>query len=144
MTQLHRILYCSRNLIGDAVEVEIRRILDASRRNNAGDGITGGLFYSDGCFAQVLEGPADAIEATFERIQCDERHGEVTVLQSGPITARDFPEWSMAFAGEGSGTAAADRASAALASRSPAAEGVLELLRSVVTRETEWLGAPAA
>ena len=36
--------------------------------------------FNSGCFAQVLEGPHHAIQATFERIQCDERHSDVTVL----------------------------------------------------------------
>ena len=102
MPPLHRVLYCSRNLIPgapEAVAAHIRGILAVSRRNNARDGITGGLLFSEGCFAQVLEGPLDALETTFERIQCDERHSDVTVLQSGPITARDFPDWSMAFTG---------------------------------------------
>ncbi len=144
MTQLYRVLYCSRNCISgppEAVSDKIRAILAASRRNNARDGITGGLLFSQGCFAQVLEGPLDAVETTFERIQCDEHHSDVAVLQSGPIEQRDFPDWSMAFTG------AADQASplAGIAlpsvfSGSPGAgEQVLEMLRGVVVRETDWL-----
>jgi len=148
MTQLHRVFYCSRNLIPgtpEAVAADIRSILATSRRNNARDGITGGLLFSDGCFAQVLEGPLDAVENAFERIQCDERHSDVTVLQSGPIATRDFPDWSMAFAGPDAasnpiaGTPMAD----AFAGQSGDGDKLLDMLKSVIVRESEWL-APAS
>ena len=144
MTQLHRVLYCSRNLIPgtpEAVAAHIRGILATSRRNNARDGITGGLLFSDGCFAQVLEGPLDALERAFERIQCDERHSDVTVLQSGPIPARDFPDWSMAFAGpDAAGNlTAGTRTPDAFAGRSGDGDKLLDMLRSVMGRESEWL-----
>ena len=148
MTQLYRVVYCSRNSIpGEphSVAADIAHILEVSRANNARDGVTGGLLFSKNCFAQVLEGPAQAVEAAFERIQCDERHGEVTVLQSGPVAARDFPDWSMAF----TGTSTADNPLAgvildgAFSGQSHAGNDVLDLLRGVVVRETEWLAVAA-
>ena len=146
MSQLHRVLYCSRNRIPgnkEAVAGGIRDILAISRENNARAGVTGGLLFTQGCFAQVLEGPLDAIEATFERIQCDERHSDVTVLQSMPIAARDFSDWSMAFAGtENTGDALSPISFAEFFSgRSSGGGAVLELLRAVVRRETQWLAA---
>ena len=146
MTQLHRVLYCSRNLIPGApgaVAADIGRILAVSRRNNARDGITGGLLFSDGCFAQVLEGPLHAVESAFERIQCDERHSDVTVLQSGPIATRDFPEWTMAFAGPGaeSDPVAGTRMAKALAGQSSDGDKLLDLLKAVIVRESEWLAS---
>ncbi len=146
MTSLHRVLYCSRNLIpgaSEAVAADIRSILAASRRNNARDGITGGLLFSRGCFAQVLEGPLDAVEGAFERIQCDGRHGDVTVLQSEPIAARDFPDWSMAFAGpDAASPLMGARVADAFAGQSDNGGRLLDLLKAVIVRETEWL-APA-
>ena len=144
MPQLHRVLYCSRNLIPgtpEAVAADISSILAVSRRNNARDGITGGLLFSDGCFAQVLEGPLDAVESTFERIQCDERHSDVTVLQSGPITARDFPDWSMAFAGPAAANSliAGTRMADAFTGQSDDGNKLLGLLKAVIVREAEWL-----
>ena len=148
MTQLHRVLYCSRNLIPgtpEAVAADIGSILATSRRNNARDGITGGLLFSEGCFAQVLEGPLDAIESAFERIQCDERHSDVTVLQSGPIATRDFPDWTMAFTGAdaASNPIAGAQMSDAFAGQSDGGDKLLDLLKAVIARETEWL-APAS
>ncbi len=102
MSDLYRLVYASKNLL-DASESETRvaveRILEASRRNNARAGVTGALMFNDGAFAQVLEGPQKGVEDTFERIQRDLRHGDVTVLECRPVTERRFSEWSMAFVG---------------------------------------------
>ncbi len=106
---LHRLVYYSRNCLTaapDAMQREVAQILATSQVNNARVGVTGALMFNRGCFAQVLEGPQAAIEATFERIQQDPRHGEVTLLSFGPAEARGFPVWSMAYIG-GSDTDAA-------------------------------------
>ena len=102
MSDLHRIVYYSRNRLAggpDVVADQIRTILAASQRNNAPLGVTGALMFNSGCFAQVLEGPQEAIEATFERIQQDDRHGDVSLLEFSPIPHRFFPNWSMAYVG---------------------------------------------
>ena len=147
MTQLFRVLYCSRSrLAANSAPHAIAEILATSRANNARDQLTGGLLFSDGCFAQVLEGPIAAVEQAFERIQCDQRHSDVTVLQAGPIAAREFPTWSMGFAGVGSADAGLPGVTLAdaFSNQSSAGTELLELLRSVVVRETEWLAPLAA
>jgi hypothetical protein len=99
---LCRLVYYSRNdLQGspEEVAVEIRRILAVAQARNREVGVTGALMFNGGCFAQVLEGPRDAVEATFERIQRDHRHGAVTLLDVASIGERGFPSWSMAFVG---------------------------------------------
>lgn len=50
-------------------------------------------------FTQVLEGPIDAVEETFERVQFDRRHVDVRTIFHRPIITRAFGEWRMAFAG---------------------------------------------
>jgi hypothetical protein len=99
---LYRLVYYSRNRgsIDPAASGEVRDILSASRRNNAEADVTGALLFNAGCFGQVLEGPRRAVEATFERIQQDPRHGDVTVLGFGEAEGRCFGNWSMAFVGE--------------------------------------------
>jgi hypothetical protein len=57
----------------------------------------GTLLFNRGCFAQVLEGPREAVERTFERIQRDPRHADVMPLEFAPVARRGFPSWSMAF-----------------------------------------------
>lgn len=99
---LRRLVYYSRNRLAgtpEAVDETIRAILARSRANNARVGVTGALMFNAGCFAQVLEGPGAAVEATFERIQQDERHGEVTLLAFDAVEARLFTDWSMAYVG---------------------------------------------
>ena len=97
--EVFRIVYCSRNMIGDMGQdqtEQVAQILKKSRANNAAKGVTGALLYNEDYFAQVLEGPQQEIETIFERIQCDPRHGDVAVLECTPAAQRDFPEWSMA------------------------------------------------
>lgn len=103
MSALYRIVYASKNLLGGTeaeTRAEVEQILAASRRNNARAGVSGALMFNNGAFAQVLEGPQRGVEETFERIQRDTRHGEVTVLECGPVAARGFVAWSMAFVGQ--------------------------------------------
>lgn len=97
-----RVVYVSHNALkgSDAkVSEEIDQILDTARTLNRQAGITGALMFNRGLFAQVLEGPVDMVEATFERIQCDLRHTDVSILSCKPITERSFAHWSMAYIG---------------------------------------------
>ena len=101
-TDLYRLVYYSRNTImglDEEVRSTVDQILTTSQRNNAAVGVTGALMFTDGLFAQVLEGERAAIETVFERIQLDDRHGEVQLLSFGPAHTRVFPAWSMAFVG---------------------------------------------
>jgi hypothetical protein len=99
---LFRVVYYSRNLIPgslEMIEAEVRRILETSCRNNAAEDVTGALLFNSGCFAQVLEGPYEAVERTFERIQMDERHADVVPLQFEAVASRGFSNWSMVYVG---------------------------------------------
>ena len=103
MSDLYRLVYASKNLLrmSDAeASSAVAQILATSQRNNAEVGVTGALMFNGGAFAQVLEGPRQGVERTFERIQRDQRHGDVTVLECGPTEARGFANWSMAFVGQ--------------------------------------------
>lgn len=100
-TELHTLAYFSRKALGQKGDptAEIEGILNVARRNNHDHGITGALLYSNGCFAQVLEGPLSAVEAVFEKIELDARHHDVKILYFKPLATRSFGGWSMAFAG---------------------------------------------
>lgn len=103
VSDLYRLVYASKNLINapePAMLAEIEQVMAASTRNNARVDVTGALLFNRGGFAQVLEGPRKGVETTFERIQRDTRHGDVTVLQCGPAEERKFAGWSMAFVGQ--------------------------------------------
>lgn len=78
----------------DAALLELLRV---SRRNNSRNGVTGILLYHDGNFAQVLEGPREAVVETFRRIGGDPAHDGIIATAITPLAARQFPEWSMGF-----------------------------------------------
>ena len=135
--------YFSRNaMVGSPAELasQIQDILQRARHNNQQQGVTGALLFSDGCFAQVLEGPSAAVEGIFETIQCDPRHSEVTILHLHPVAERSFGQWSMAFGGiDGvsvdpqlahQGMAQADQILA-----SQAGQNLMAALRNVVYRD---------
>ena len=99
---IYRLVYYSRNaIVGDAdkLSAEISSILAKSQANNERVGVTGALMFNSGCFAQVLEGSRLAVEEVFERIQQDDRHGEVSLLAFEPLPSRAFENWSMGFVG---------------------------------------------
>jgi Sensors of blue-light using FAD len=70
-------------------------ILMRSRRNNARDDITGALICRADLYLQWLEGPKDAIEATYAKILKDDRHLDIVRRITRPATTRMFPQWSM-------------------------------------------------
>ena len=142
MEKVYRVLYCSRNCIDGRPEQqlqEVQSILASSRKNNGADGITGALLFSQGMFAQVLEGPLEQVERTFERIQGDMRHADVTVLEAGFVEARDFPEWSMAFAGSNDSHLAEFGKMQMNEDSSTLAKEIGELLRSIVVEEEAYV-----
>jgi hypothetical protein len=69
-------------------------LLDA-RTCNTRDGITGALICRHDIYLQLLEGPADKVQATCDRIGRDDRHVGMKTLVSEPITDRIFGEWAM-------------------------------------------------
>ena len=77
--------------------LELAELLRRARINNAGLEITGMLLYHDHSFMQILEGDKEEVDALFEKIQQDSRHGGVNIFCRSQSAQREFPEWSMAF-----------------------------------------------
>lgn len=75
----------------------LESILSVSRRNNGAAGITGLLVSGGRRFLQVLEGPDQAVLATYGRIQADPRHRGFVLINCQSIGERAFGEWSMAY-----------------------------------------------
>ena len=76
---------------------ELKKILSSSRKNNEENHLTGVLLYGNGQFIQLLEGEQETVERIFAVISSDKRHLAVTVIASGPLNQRCFPEWHMGF-----------------------------------------------
>ena len=105
---LFQLVYYSRNAMfsySADLQAEIAGVLEVSRRNNTAVGVTGALLFNAGFFAQVLEGPRDAVEETFERIQLDDRHSDIVLVSCAPVKGRCFADWSMAHVGAATMTA---------------------------------------
>ena len=95
------LLYVSRSTIPrERLEIEVADIVAVSSEHNAHAGITGGLVRAGGYFAQLLEGPTEAVKALMERIDRDPRHADVSVVRIAARGKRRLSDWSMAYAGE--------------------------------------------
>jgi hypothetical protein len=79
------------------IEVEVARILAASRRNNKAKHIGGVLHYGEGYFFQALEGERDSVNELYTRIGEDPRHRDVKVLTFEDVDKRYFADWSMKY-----------------------------------------------
>ena len=96
-----RLVYISQNQIDPAQGSVVRQlaaILQASKRNNQPLGITGALVFDDKWFLQVLEGDRRAIWRQFQRIDADERHSDVQLIEMREVGARLFGNWWMGLA----------------------------------------------
>jgi hypothetical protein len=78
-------------------QILLDQILSVSRRNNERVGVSGLLVSGGRRFLQVLEGPEQAVLATYTRIQRDDRHRAFVILSATPVQERAFGDWSMAY-----------------------------------------------
>ncbi|MEL7012390.1 MAG: BLUF domain-containing protein [Pseudomonadota bacterium] len=102
--KLKRLVYQSQSLINpDTVtfQKELDGILAMSQVANEKVGLTGQLLCHRDIFVQILEGPEDSVDETFERICRDPRHTDVEVLDDGYQDHRMFKDWSMGCIGQG-------------------------------------------
>lgn len=98
VSPLHRLIYRSRSALAGsdgAVEAEVDALLARSAHNNARDGVTGALMFTESVFIQVLEGPCAVLENTFERICCDLRHVDVELISFCGVAERAFGRWRL-------------------------------------------------
>lgn len=105
---LWRPVYVSRNdIVGDdeVVRHEVDDFLSTARHRNPSMDVTGALLFNLHSFAQVPEGPRDAVQDLFTRIQLDGRHSEAHLLAFDEVEDRTFASWSMGFVGEDSAAA---------------------------------------
>ena len=103
MSDLRRLAYLStsRKPMSSA---ELAVLCAVSEHNNRIESITGILLYVDGSFLQVVEGPCHAIRMLLAKLEVDERHTSMTVLENVSASERLFPDWAM----EGRGAAYRD------------------------------------
>lgn len=97
---MHQLIYVSeaRSELGSE---EVFRIIEQSSRNNPRANITGFLIFSGGRFLQLVEGPAEALDALVATVERDPRHHSFQVLARRPVHERSFPRWRMKRVGVG-------------------------------------------
>lgn len=97
--QFSRLLYTSALDVehsGERPEQIARKIAETSAAHNRLADLTGSLLFVDGSFIQILEGPPDEVEKTFERICCDFRHVDLRLIDLTSVSERLFEDWAMA------------------------------------------------
>lgn len=93
-------MYISTTIIPRAHAAQvIDAIVAVSRHRNAILEVTGALIFSGDSFAQIIEGPADAIADLRASISHDVRHREILTMADGEQTRREFADWSLAYSG---------------------------------------------
>lgn len=75
----------------------LAQLMQSASSANERRGLTGFLLYDNRHFFQLLEGPPEVVEETFQKIVADARHGEIVRILNEPLPARQFDEWSMSF-----------------------------------------------
>ena len=96
MTERSFVLYRSETSLTPRSDTT-RTLIDRSRRRNRERALTGFLHHDDGIFFHWLEGDAETLALTMERILHDPRHRGLVVLASGPLPARRFPDCPMGY-----------------------------------------------
>ena len=77
---------------------ELLTLLGSARSKNTSLNISGMLLHIEGSFLQVIEGNESDIDALFETISQDPRHGNIVTIVRESIPRRAFSDWSMGFA----------------------------------------------
>ena len=94
------LLYTSHNQVPPAaLDQELAKVLEVSLAHNQAKSITGALVSTPTRFAQVLEGPREAVMATMKRIEADPRHRDIVIVATEMIPQRSFARWSLAHIG---------------------------------------------
>ncbi|MCK0150569.1 BLUF domain-containing protein [Marivita sp. S6314] len=93
ISDLIQIIYSSRPFGYD--DAMLNGVLMDARRCNMRDGVSGALICRQDVYLQLLEGPAQAVEATCDRIRRDDRHLEMAIRVNQQVAARMFGDWAM-------------------------------------------------
>jgi len=99
MSKLIELTYVSEPAQGMSF-LGLMRLLYHSYLRNLKLEITGALIFENNQFGQVIEGPEDVIESLWEKIQKDDRHKNIRLIERKSIDSRSFQKWTMVFQGD--------------------------------------------
>ncbi len=86
---LHQVIYTS-YLKHAFNESDFINQLMLSRQQNAQNNITGMLFYANGKYIQLIEGPKNSVIQLMGNIHQDERHYDIEIIADTAISYRNF------------------------------------------------------
>jgi hypothetical protein len=89
-----RLIYRSR-ISEETTARDMLDIMSTSRSRNREVGITGILLSNGKEFMQILEGPAEAVNALFVKLVEDPRHTRIELIHYGRVETRLFDDWRM-------------------------------------------------
>ena len=98
--QLSRLIWTSRRNPDE--KLDMMRLIQQSVSANQQDYVTGLLWYDGQHFIQVLEGGREIVSELYLRIAQDPRHFDVRLISVEDIDVREFEEWAMGLAYDGS------------------------------------------
>jgi hypothetical protein len=99
MSKLIELTYVSEPAQGMSF-LGLMRLLYHSYLRNLRLEITGALIFENNQFGQVIEGPEDVIDSLWEKIQKDDRHKNIRLIERKSICSRSFQKWTMVFQGD--------------------------------------------
>lgn len=76
---------------------QVDELVSASLSNNYKSGITGGMIFTGRLFAQIIEGPADAVNDLIDKIAMDDRHSGFKILVKEAVDERAYRDWNMGY-----------------------------------------------
>jgi hypothetical protein len=95
---LKRLIYLSNGITETEFSKEaLDALLVKARKNNMRLDVTGLLLYRKGNFLHILEGPEQAIQKVFRKIEDDPRHTGLLKLLDESIEERAFVSWFMGY-----------------------------------------------
>ncbi|MFT5468435.1 MAG: hypothetical protein ACI8UO_003544 [Verrucomicrobiales bacterium] len=74
---------------------DLLSLVGKAAEHNQRENIAGLLLLAGDQFLQVLEGPADSVNALFQRISRDERHHTTQLISFEPAVESYFEDWNM-------------------------------------------------
>ncbi len=105
MAELQRLIYRSVATGTTASLLNVATILAESQRNNDRDGLTGALAAHGDRYIQVIEGRSSTLDSLLRRLERDNRHKGLEIIDRRDIDRRRFGGWAMAHARFGPGDA---------------------------------------
>ncbi len=96
MAALSRMLYVSRSRIDTSDHATMKALVEKAAANNTRERITGVLTWSEDAFLQMVEGPRAALCELLWRLNKDERHTDLLLIEFRPAAGRTTQTWSMA------------------------------------------------